>query len=178
MRSSRDGPMTFDAALSLTLPIIAALAAAHRAGITHRDIKPGNVMVTPQGARQGARLWSGEAWTGQSRGARSHDDQATSRTVTTPGLVMGTVDYMSPEQALGEPVDQRTDLFAVGVLLYQLATGVLPFRRPNVTATLDAILHAGAGASVIGAIGPDAGVRSRRGPCAGEVARGALPVGR
>ena len=91
---------------------------------------------------------------------------------------MGTIDYMSPEQALGEHVDHRTDLFSVGVVLYQLSTGVLPFRRPSVTATLDAILHAEAA--------PPSSVQSELphtfdrvvARALAEVARGALSVGR
>jgi len=137
----RDGPLVFDTVLSVTLQVVAALGAAHAAGITHRDIKAANVMFTPQGAVK--VLDFGLAKLAPDSLAGPNDlDQVSSRTVTTPGLVMGTVDYMSPEQALGQPVDHRTDLFAVGVLLYQLATGVLPFRKSSVTATFDAILHA------------------------------------
>ena len=138
----RAGPIPFDDVLDVTLQIAAALAAAHDAGITHRDIKPGNVMLTPRGIVKvldfGLAKWVPESVASlDSRGAagRLH------MTTTTPGLVMGTIDYMSPEQALGRPVDHRSDLFSAGVVLYQLSTGILPFRSHSLTATLDTILH-------------------------------------
>lgn len=108
------GPLTLDDALSIAIQICEGLQAAHEKGIVHRDIKSQNVMVTNRG--QVKILDFGLA---KLRGATA---------VTRAGTTLGTIAYMSPEQLRGEPVDQRSDLWAVGVILYEMVTGRRPFR--------------------------------------------------
>jgi serine/threonine-protein kinase len=111
--SSRVGALPVDRAVSLVEKILSALAYAHRAGIVHRDIKPANVMVTDTD-----EVKIMDFGIARVRGAEH---------LTLDGSIMGTPAYMSPEQVLGQPVDERSDLYAVGVLLYRLLTGALPF---------------------------------------------------
>jgi Tol biopolymer transport system component len=128
-------------ALDLVRQVTGALAEAHAKGITHRDIKPANIMVTPRGVVKVldfglAKLLPNAL--GQFAGSGS---DAPTVGPTHPGLVLGTVHYMSPEQALARDVDARSDLFSLGVVFYQLLTGRLPFHGDSGTATIDAILH-------------------------------------
>src|SRR5215470_2326409 len=115
-----------------------ALDEAHSKGITHRDLKPANVMLTPRG--QVKVLDFGLAK--MTRAVQPISSDISTQAKTEPGVVLGTVPYMSPEQALGRDVDHRTDTFSLGVVLYEMATGRLPFSGVNTSETLDRILHA------------------------------------
>jgi dienelactone hydrolase len=130
------GPLPPERAVEIALQIARALGEAHRAGILHRDIKGGNVILTPRG--QVKVLDFGLA----KRLSPAADAGSGPDGLTREGMALGTLTYMSPEQLLGKMVDQRTDLFSLGVLLYEMVTGRLPFRGSTTVAVADAILHA------------------------------------
>ncbi len=139
--NERVGGVPADAGLVLQVgvQIADALTAAQAKGITHRDLKPANIFLTQLG--QAKLLDFGLAKVQQEEPAGNADASSqptVSQLLSTPGVVMGTVDYMSPEQALGRPVDQRTDIFSLGVVLYQMAAGRLPFAGLSAS---EAIVH-------------------------------------
>jgi len=132
-------PMRLREALETGVNIARGLAAAHDFGIVHRDLKPENVFVTKQGRVK--ILDFGLAKLTQSQASSSDGPTATFRQETTPGQVMGTVGYMSPEQVRGEAADARSDIFALGVMLYEMLTGRRAFQKPTSVETMSAILN-------------------------------------
>jgi tetratricopeptide (TPR) repeat protein/TolB-like protein len=123
--------------LSLAIALVDAVAAAHRQGILHRDLKPDNVMLTPDG-----RLKVLDFGLAKLRYDADEEDRTTreTRSVTQDGRIVGTVAYMSPEQAQGLSVDHRSDIFTLGILLYEISTGERPFRGNTNLSVLSAIL--------------------------------------
>jgi serine/threonine protein kinase/dipeptidyl aminopeptidase/acylaminoacyl peptidase len=130
--------LSIDRFLSIAVPLTDAVAAAHDRGITHRDLKPANVMVNGEG-RVKVLDFGLAKLRDVAVGADESTFLATSR-LTTEGRIMGTVAYMSPEQAEGKPVDQRSDVFSLGILLYEMATGKKPFQGDTNMSILSAIL--------------------------------------
>jgi serine/threonine protein kinase len=146
--------LPLDSLLDIGIQLTDALEAAHKKGIVHRDIKPANIFLSRHGLAKLmdfglAKVFAGDSASGATfetregaaRGKSASDGGSTEEALTTPGVAMGTVAYMSPEQARGEKLDARTDLFSLGAVLYEMATSRIAFTGPTSAVVFHAILE-------------------------------------
>jgi serine/threonine protein kinase/tetratricopeptide (TPR) repeat protein len=134
------GALSIDEALPIALQIAEGLEAAHERGIVHRDLKPANVKVRPDGTAKVLDFGLAKAWEEETTGSDPAHSPTVTGVHTKAGMILGTVAYMSPEQARGKAVDKRADIWAFGCLLYQMLTGAAVFRGDTVTDVMAAIL--------------------------------------
>ena len=134
---NRPTGVSLESFLALAIPLADALSAAHEHGITHRDLKPTNIMVSREGRVKVLDFGLAKI---QGPVTDSPSSELPTRSMTEEGRILGTVKYMSPEQAEGKPVDHRTDVFSLGIVFYEMLTGRHPFPGDSSAATLSAIL--------------------------------------
>jgi serine/threonine protein kinase len=136
----KGGPIPVEDALKLALQIAEALEAAHEKGVIHRDLKPANIKVTPEGKVKVLDFGLAKAFAGDQKEMIMSDSPTLSLAATQQGVILGTAAYMSPEQASGEAVDKRTDIWAFGVVLFEMLTGRSLFEGNNVSQTLASVI--------------------------------------
>ena len=135
------GGFPLDRLLAIAIPIVEAIAAAHQKGITHRDLKPANVLIGD--GEHAGRIKVLDFGLAKLKGTAPSADSLTggpTGVITGDGRILGTVAYMSPEQAEGKPIDARSDLFSIGVVLYEMATGTRPFSGDTNVSTISSIV--------------------------------------
>jgi len=139
------GPLGMDETIEIAMQVAEGVEAAHEAGVVHRDLKPGNIIITPEGKAK--VLDFGLARVEEASGSSSGSSMSPTMTSpaqhspTMPGMILGTAAYMSPEQARGRKVDKRTDIWSFGVVLYEMLSGASPFSGETVSDSVGAVLH-------------------------------------
>ena len=134
-----NGPIPLDEALPIAKQIAEALEAAHEAGVIHRDLKPANIKVREDGTVKVLDFGLAKALDPNPEGDPSQSPTLTAA-ATQMGVILGTAAYMSPEQARGKPVDKRADIWAFGVVLYEMLSGARPFQGEDVSLTLASVM--------------------------------------
>lgn len=136
------GPLDFSQVIDIGIQVADALAAAHHAGLIHRDIKSENILIGSNGQAKVLDFGLAKPTTIEELNQTSDTDATVMPEITAPGVICGTVAYMSPEQTRGEMLDERSDLFSLGTVLYEAATGRLPFEGPSVLSIMHDIATA------------------------------------
>ena len=137
----RESSLRLPEILDISIQITGALSAAHKAHLVHRDIKPENIMIRPDGYVKVLDFGLAKLVEQKNKSILSLEESTVRQNLTAKGVILGTVNYMSPEQAKGERVDERTDIFSLGVLIYEMLAGKPPFAGGNAIETIGSILN-------------------------------------